>query len=134
MKSSGSKHDDLLKQYAVAKTAAQQAADRVKAIEAELVAYMESKQKKTESFSGWDGTKYRMTYVRSTAVEINEAGLFKALGKKAKKVSDMKVNRRKLEQAMEAQEIDPTLVAPYLKEVHRNPYLRLSEVKSASSA
>ena len=119
------KMQDLAIQLAVAKTNLQQAKDACSALERELCVMLEIEQLK--SLTAGD---HRVTYVRQTRVKVDEAGLRKALGAKVyDKFTDKKLNRSKLEKALDNGEVDATAVSPYVKEEVGSPYILITERK-----
>lgn len=125
---------ELLTQLAVAKQNLAQAQSTVKDLEKQVLSIMETEQRKTLSATVGE-SKYRITYVRSSTVSVDEAGLKKALGARAwNTLTDRKFSRKKLEAALENDKIEVEKVTPFLTEKHGSAYLRISESSAADTA
>lgn len=119
--------EDLVNSLAVARQNKAQIEASITAMEDQLIQIMESEQRKTLKV----GT-HQVTYVRSTRVMVDESGLRKALGAKVfDKYTVSKLDRKKLEQALDNGEVDPHTVSPYVREESGNPYIRFTEKKEA---
>lgn len=72
--------------------------------------------------------KVGATIVESSTLEFDEDGLRKKVGAKVwNSITDRKINRTKLEEAVQAGQIDPKIVATYATEKPRKPFIRISE-------
>lgn len=70
----------------------------------------------------------RVTYVQSERVKIDEKGLRKALTAKIfDKYTKKSLDRKAMEDAMSAGDVDPMIVAKYITTEKSSPSLRLSE-------
>lgn len=87
------------------------------------------KQSKTKTIKVQsDGKTQRFTYVSREVTKINEVALRKELTAKVyDKFTDKKLNRSKLEAAMQAGKIDPMIVSKHVEIGEGQPYLRISE-------
>lgn len=76
-----------------------------------------------------DGGKYyKATIVSPERVDIDEKGLAKEIGATAfRKVSDLKVNRKKLEEALASGELSAEVVGKHLHTKDARPYIRFTE-------
>lgn len=75
-----------------------------------------------------NGRKYSVTFVQNERVILDEKGLRKALTAKVfDSYTDKVLNKKRLEAAMEAEEVDPMTVSKYVSTVKSNPYIRYSE-------
>lgn len=83
-------------------------------------------QKSTSTVDG--GKRYQATYVQGETTSIDEAGLRKELGAtKFRKYTTEKLDRKKLEAALELGEVDPIVVGRFVQVKASNPYLRFTE-------
>lgn len=88
---------------------------------------MARRQEKTSSTQD-GGKRYQVTYVQGETTSINEDGLRKALGTaKFRKYTTEKLDRKKLEAAMELGEVDPIVVGQHVSVAPSKPYLRFTE-------
>lgn len=121
-------YSELITQLHMARQNKIQVEDKIKEIETELIHRMEASSRKSAS----DGST-RVTYVRPTKVKIDEAGLRKALGAKVyDRFTVAKLDQKKLEAALEKEEIEAEKVSPYVTEVVGTPYLRVTESKEGA--
>lgn len=119
----------LAQELVLARQNRDQAAAEVTRLERELMQTLEQRQQKSLQTSV-GGKTYRLTYARRSTVKVDEAGLKKAIGTRAwNKLTDRRFSNKKLELALDNDELDPMVVAPYLQEQISAPYLRQSEVK-----
>lgn len=123
---------DLLLQYAQARHAEDEAKRRRLLIEEELIADMTRRQEKTSSAQD-GGKKYQVTFVQGETTSINEESLRKSLGAtRYRKYTVEKLDRKKLEAAMELGEVDPIVVGQHVTVKASNPYLRFTEKDAGS--
>jgi hypothetical protein len=88
---------------------------------------MEDKHQKSYKWAH-NGKQRTVTYVRSDRVEIDEKALRKALTAKVyDKFTVKKLDRKRMEAAMSAGEIDPMVVSQYITSKPGMPYLKYSE-------
>jgi hypothetical protein len=74
--------------------------------------------------------EYKITVVERETLKFDEDSLLKAIGKRAfSKISNMRVDRKKLEQAVRSGEISTELIAANTVVSRSAPYLRVSEYK-----
>jgi hypothetical protein len=74
-----------------------------------------------------DGTPYQVTVVQSEVVKFDETTLLKAMGKRAySKIADLKLNKKKLEDAIKNGTVDADLVSRNAVISRNSPYLRVS--------
>ena len=80
---------------------------------------------------GWKSHQYggyRATFVQTETYKINEAGLKKAVGAKVyNKLTKAVLDKKKLEAAVDAGQIDPVIVAQNSELTKGKPYIRISE-------
>lgn len=89
----------------------------------DVTAIMERMQRKSYVHLGT-----RFTMVKSSAPNIDAAGLKKALGARLyNKFTTAKLDTKKLEAAMNDGLVDTVVVAQYTSYVDRKPYLRITE-------
>jgi len=119
--------EDLLGRYAAARRKAEDAQREVKLLEEELAARMVKEQRKSAELH--DGGKLvRVTYVQGETTSIDEAGLKKALGAaEFRKYTQEKLDKKKLEDALDRGDVDPIVVGQYVKVNPSRPYLRFTE-------
>lgn len=80
---------------------------------------------KSHEFDG-----HRATVVKSSTYVFDEKGLRKAVGARSyNKWTTAKLDRKKLEKAVEAGDLDPVVLASYATEKEGAPYIRLTEKK-----
>lgn len=128
------KMKDLIERIVIARNTKAQVEASIKEMESELTTTMEALQRKSVSTKTSLGD-FQATYVRSEKINVNEDGLRKHLGAKAfKSVADLKLNRKKLEAALEEGEIRHEDVSPYISSTHGAPYVRYTEKKRSADA
>jgi len=75
-----------------------------------------------------DGVDYKVTVVQKETMKFDENTLLKSLGKRAfSKVSNLKLDNKKLEAAIRDGSIDPELISRNTVISKSNPYLRVTE-------
>lgn len=75
-----------------------------------------------------EGKTTRFTYVSREVTKIDEVGLRKELRAKVfDKFTEKKLNKAKLEAAMQRGEIDPMIVSKHVEIAPGKPYLRITE-------
>lgn len=91
-------------------------------------------QDQTKSAEVQDGGKaYRVTYVQGETTEIDEPGLRKALGATTyRKYTQEKLDRKKLEAALDLGELDPIEVGQHVRVKPSKPFLRYTEKELSS--
>jgi hypothetical protein len=73
------------------------------------------------------GMNSSLTYVKPTRVDIDEEGLAQALTPEVfDRYTVRKLDKAKMEKAMDTGEIDPAVVAPYVLTRVSKPYLKYS--------
>lgn len=118
---------DAAAEYAVAKAAVEEATARLKLATAALAEQMAASQTKT--FTHRDGGKIRrFTYVQNTTSVLDEEGLKKALGAPVfSTLTVAKLDKKKLEAAMDRGTVDPVIVGQYVTEKASAPFIRFTE-------
>lgn len=113
----------LVDDYLEARAARDQAQTRLDELSERLAKQMEADQRKTYRWEA-DGVKHNLTYVQSNTTVINEPGLRRALRAKVFDAYTKRVlDRRAMEAAMAAGEIDPVLVSQYVQVRPNRPHL-----------
>jgi hypothetical protein len=106
----------------------------VKKAEAQLVAVLEEQELKSTS-GEIDGVQYTSTSTSRTTTVFDEAGLKKALGARAyNKLTVAKLDKSKLEEAIQADQVDPAVVAQYTKINTGGTTLRLTKKAASDEA
>ena len=119
--------DQLLQDLVEAKQAEAAAHARVMACEGALLNYMEAHREKTLVLNAED-RQFTATYTQRTSTTINEQGLRKALRARVfDKYTKRVLDKKALEQAMSAGDVDPMLVAKYVTAVPGARYLTFRE-------
>ena len=118
--------EDLLRRYAEARRAEEEAHNSRLLVEEELMASMVKDQRKsTEVEDG--GKRYRVTYVQGETSSVNEDGLRKALGAVTfRKYTVQRLDKKKLEDAMDSGDLDPVLVGQFVTVKPSKPFLRFT--------
>jgi len=92
-----------------------------------LMKQMEADQRKSYRWEE-NGQKRLLTYVQSRRTEIDEKGLRKALTAKVfDKYTVKKLDRKAMETAMDAGDVDPVIVSRYVQVNLSKPFLKFSE-------
>lgn len=87
---------------------------------------MEADQRKTFHWSA-DGQPHTLTYVRGSTTRIDEVGLRKAMGaRNFDRYTRKTLDRRAMEKAMGAGEVDTVTVSRFVTVVPKKPYLNHS--------
>jgi len=121
----------LADQVRVCKAAQVAAEAATREAQAELVTAMSARGYKTMTTDLDDGIRYKVTVVQAERLDVNEAGLRKALGAGVyDKLCDLKLNRQKLEVAVAEGRVDPVVVATHASKRLLTPYVKLSESNS----
>jgi len=125
-----SENEDLVADYLVAKAQAQKANELLEELTQRLIKQMEADQRKTIIWRF--GTEIRtLTHVQGHTTYIDEAGLRKALTAKVfDKYTVRKLDRKKMETAMDTGEVEAKVVAPYVTMRPNKPFLKYT-VKEA---
>ena len=96
-------------------------------INLEIASEMLGRKVKSE-YTSVNGVDYKVTVVQSETAKVDEKTLFDAIGKRAfDKIADLKLNKRKLEAAIQNGRIDPELVARNTVISKSSPYIRVTE-------
>lgn len=119
--------DQAVEELREAKRVEAEAADRVRLANEHVIELLHKTRKKSTSIQ--DGGKYyKATIVSPERVDIDEKGLAKEIGAPAfRKVSDLKVNRKKLEEALASGELSAEVVGKHLHTRDARPYIRFTE-------
>jgi hypothetical protein len=100
--------------------------ERFDKITDELAADMIERGTKSELDTVY-GVDYQFTVVQSEVVKFDESTLLKELGKRAySKIADLKLNKKKLEDAIKNGTVDADLVSRNAVISRNSPYLRVS--------
>ena len=119
--------DPVLTEYLEARADADRAQRRLALATEELGYQMVSKHQKSLSHT-MDGVKKTVTYVTRNNYNVDEKGLRRALTARVyDKFTIKKLDRKKLEEAMETGAVDPVVVSKYLTESASAPYIRFTE-------
>ena len=122
------RYTDLVTELGIARQNKAQIEDKISQLERELIEAMEADSRKTATAG-----RTQVTYVRPTRVKVDEAGLRKALGAKVyDRYTVAKLDQKKLEEALEKEEVTAEQVSPYITEVVGNAYLRVTEKKEGA--
>ena len=119
----------LVVEYLSARAARDQAEEVFKDLETRLIKQMEADQRKTYHWSA-DGQPHTLTYVRGHTTYIDEIGLRKAMGaRNFDQYTRKTLDRRAMEKAMDAGEVDPVTVSRFVTLKPKKPYLNHSAKK-----
>lgn len=101
--------------------------NRIVDVEKILMEHMLDKQQKSMSETD-GGKKYTVTYVQARTTVINESSLRKAIGAATfDKYTTKKLDRKKLEAAIEKGAIDPVVVSMHAEERFSKPFLKFTD-------
>lgn len=115
--------DMLVAQYRTASRKAEQAAEELRKVREELIAELRNRGVKTHEHEG-----LRATMVQTTTYAFDESGLRKSLGVRVyNKLTTAKLDKKKLEKAVEDGQLDPVIVAQYATEKEGAPFIRFTE-------
>lgn len=119
--------DPVLEEYLDAKAELSRVTKRYDLAQQALLDQMEEKHQKSYKWIR-EGRTRQVTYVKSERSVIDEKGLRKALTAKVfDKYIEKKLNRKKLEEAMNEGVVDPMVVAQHVTTVPGKAYLRFTE-------
>ena len=124
--------DPLVGEYLVARVERDKAQAKLDEIQSRLMKQMEADQRKSYRWQA-DGRAFGVTYVQAHTTVIDERGLRRALTAKVfdrytKKVLD----RKAMESAMDAGQVDPITVSRYVTLKPNKPHLALAEKEVTS--
>jgi hypothetical protein len=115
--------DAAIKRTAQIKTSIRELQARFDAAEAEVVQLLAELGQKTR-----DAGNYKCTVVRTETLVFDESGLKRAIGAvQFNKLTNRKLDRKKLEAAVEAGTVDRVVVAQNSLVKEGSPYLRITE-------
>lgn len=119
--------DPLVGEYLQARVERDRAQEKLDVISARLMKQMEADQRKSYRWQA-DGHAFGVTYVQAHTTVIDEHGLRRALTAKVfdrytKKVLD----RKAMETAMDAGQVDPITVSRFVTLKPNKPHLALAE-------
>jgi hypothetical protein len=118
-------NSDLFDAYLLLKAEKDEADLRFRAAQALLVDYFNENKRKSQTYSG-----HKFTIVAAERTVIDEDGLKKGLGAKAwNKFTIRKLDRSKLEAALNDGSVDPVLVARHSVVKKDTPHIRISSVE-----
>jgi len=116
--------DPILTDYLFARREYEAAQTRLSEISERLMKQMEADQRKTYRWAA-DGASHTLTYVQSHTTEIDEVGLRKALRAKVfDRYTKRVLDRKAMEKAMDAGEVDPVTVSRFVHLRPKVPYLQ----------
>lgn len=119
--------NELVAEFLMRRMERDQAQARLDEVQAQLIKQMEADQRKTFRWTS-DGLMHAVSYVQKGATVIDEPGLRKALTAKVfDKFTNRVLNKRAMEKAMDAGEIDPVTVSRFVTIKPSRPYLELRE-------
>lgn len=122
-----SEPNDLVREYLIARAEVDKAQAVLDDAAARLRKQMESDQRKSFSWVN-DGVRRRITYVQQYTNVVDEPRLRKALTAKVfDKYTKRVLDRKAMEQAMDAGEIDPITVSRFVQQQPKKPYLTYTE-------
>jgi hypothetical protein len=119
--------DPLVTDYLAARAARDEAQDRFEDAQARLLKQMEADQRKSYRWAG-EGRNHNLTYVQGHTTYIDEPGLRRALRAKVfDRYTKRVLDRKAMEKAMDAGEVDPVTVAQYVTQRPKKPFLHYTE-------
>lgn len=117
----------IVKEFLAAREAADQANVRLGEAQEKLLIYMAEGQTKTIKWTDAENRIASITYVQNRTPVIDEKGLRKALTAKVfDRYTVRKLDRKAMEAAMDAGEIDPVTVAKFVTEKLSAPYAKFT--------
>lgn len=106
----------------------------MKKAEQTLIGLLEAQELKSTT-AEIGGVKYTTTSTSRTTTTFEEAGLKKALGaRQFNKLTVARLDRTKLEEAVQAGDVDPAVVAQYTKITPGSTTLRLTKKAASDEA
>lgn len=118
---------ELVTDYLAARVERDRAQERFSELEERLIKEMEADQRKTYRWQG-GGRTHVLTYTQSSTTNVDEPGLRKALTAKVyDKYTVRKLDRHKMENAIDAGEVDPVVVSRFVTMTPRKAYLRYTD-------
>ena len=115
--------EDAFREYTYYRWSADQANQNCLEAEQRLLKIMEQERRKNVSVSK-DGFKFSRTYTRRVNTQIDEKGLRRALTARVfDKYTVRKLDRKKLEQAMDSGVVDPAVVARFVEQTPGKTFL-----------
>jgi hypothetical protein len=119
--------NELITEYLSARAERDQAQARLDDLQDRLIKQMEADQRKSWRWDA-EGVRHNLTYVQSHTTVINEAGLRRALTAKVyDRYTKRVLDRRAMEAAMAAGEVDKVTVSPFVELRPNKPYLTYKE-------
>lgn len=113
----------LVDDYLAAKARYENAKADYEELEARLVKQMEADQRKSYRWNA-DGTRYNLTYVQGHTTLIDEVGLRRAMkAKNFDRYTKRVLDRKAMEAAIDAGEVDKVLVARFVTLRPNKPHL-----------
>ena len=127
MKITPTETDPLVADYLAAKTERDTAQAKLDEIGERLIKQMEQDQRKNYRWSE-GGANKTLTYVQAYTTVIDETGLRKRLRAKTfDRYTKRVLDRRAMERAMEAGEVDPVIVSQHVTQRPNKPHLKYTE-------
>ena len=125
---------ELTARIVIAKSALESLQQSISEMETELKGILEESQTKSTTLNTAAG-RYQVTYVQSERVTVDEVGLRKSLGGKIfDSLTDKKLNRKKLEAALDNGDVDVERVSPYVSSQSGSAYIRYTLKKEDDEA
>ena len=119
--------NDLVAEYLRARTERDTAQAHLDEAQARLIKQMEADQRKSFKWTS-DGRQRNLTYVVKRTTVVDEPGLRKALTAKIyDRYTKRILDRRAMERAMDAGDVDPVTVSRFVSMKPHNPYLDYRE-------
>lgn len=113
----------LVDDYLMARAAWQKAEQHMAELQERLIKQMEQDQRKSYRWDA-DGARHTLTYVQSRTTTIDEKGLRKALGAKTfDRYTVKKLDRKAMENAIDAGDVDPVTVSRFVVLRPNKPHL-----------
>jgi hypothetical protein len=116
----------LVDDYLAARAAWKRAEQHMAELQERLTKQMEADQRKSYRWTA-DGARHTLTFVQSHTTQIDEAGLRRALRAKVfDRYTKRVLDRKRMEEAMDAGEVDPKVVAPFVTQRPNKAHLTYS--------
>lgn len=122
---------ELVADFLAARVERDQAEERFRELEERLIKEMEADQRKSYRWRV-EGRTHTLTYTRSSTTSIDEPGLRRALTAKVfDKYTKRVLDRKRMENAIDAGEVDPVTVSRFVTQTPRKPYLKYTSKEEA---
>lgn len=121
---------DLLDDYLDAKAEYENAKERLDKLTAEIANDMINHSIKSEIWSTTNRGDFNVTVVQSETMKFDENSLLKEMGKRAfSRIANLKLDKKKLEAAINDGTVDAGLVARNAIISRNTPYIRVTEYR-----